>query len=860
VIHRDLKPLNVMVGAFGEVQVMDWGLAKRLRDSRPEMAPSATAAIAESATASASPSGETADYTPDASDPRTQAGQVMGTFAYMPPEQARGEVQRLDERSDVFGLGAILCQILTGQPPYRSTGKKDLWRQAREGDLSDALARLESCGAETELIALTKSYLTAEPEERPAHAGVVAEQITAHVRSVQQRLQQAEREKAVARAKAVEERKRRRWQLALAASVLLLLLGGGAAAVWYYQDRATRAVEEARQQSELAARQQLLDRDVTAALDEAQRSHDDLYGQLADERAAQALLSDIDSWQTRVQAERSAWQRADRLAAVDSTLLAAAVAERLRAAGQQIEADEADWRLAKKLDDIRLETTSVGDLLRREAAGPKFAAVFHEELNLDLDGQDPAMAARAIRQSRLHHVLAAVLDHWAKVALKGQPRLLTVARLADPDPWRDRVRDEQTWTDRAKLEQLAREGDVARQSPQILLLLAQRLRDRGGDDRALLRSALAVYPRDFWLYFSLALNATDATEQVGYYQAALAVRPNNFMIHDNLGCVLSNTKKDFDTAVQHHRMALKLNPNSARIHYNLGVALYHKGDLDGAIRHCETAVKINPIFASAAHTNIGLILAHKHDLEGAIRHYRLALQADPKDVIALVNLSDALGASGNFDEAAAAAKKALQIDANNTYALTNLAQALQRQKKLDEAIAACRKAIAIDGRLAEAYMVLGSTLSVKGEVDEAITAFRKALTIDPTSLTSVNSTLRYNAACSAALAGWGKSKNSDKRDEAKRGRLRQQGRDWLQDDLRLFRQKIQQGDRPTVSRIAANLSDWQQNADLAGVREAKELAKLPEAERQLWQRLWTEVKELEREAQSRVKEYGTKAK
>src|SRR5690348_9279680 len=98
VIHRDLKPANVMVGAFGEVQVMDWGLAKVLgaasrEQERPEEATEETRAWTE-----ISPTPEAASH--------TQAGSLVGTPAYIAPEQAAGEIERVNERSDVFGLGA----------------------------------------------------------------------------------------------------------------------------------------------------------------------------------------------------------------------------------------------------------------------------------------------------------------------------------------------------------------------------------------------------------------------------------------------------------------------------------------------------------------------------------------------------------------------------------------------------------------------------------------------------------------------------------------------------------------------------------------------------------------------------------
>lgn len=224
VIHRDLKPSNVMVGAFGEVQVMDWGVAKVLTEG------GITDEVRSRQRECASESGviRTAQGTdsPGAGS-HTQAGTVLGTPSYMAPEQASGEVELVDERADVFGLGAILCEILTGNPPYTGKGT-EVVSKARAAQLDDAFARLDACGADAELVSLTRHCLAARLWERPRDAGVVAEQVTVYQTSVSQRLRQAELARAAEEARAVEaqatavqERRARRMTLALAATVLL---------------------------------------------------------------------------------------------------------------------------------------------------------------------------------------------------------------------------------------------------------------------------------------------------------------------------------------------------------------------------------------------------------------------------------------------------------------------------------------------------------------------------------------------------------------------------------------------------------------------------------------------------------------
>jgi serine/threonine protein kinase len=135
VVHRDLKPANVMVGEFGEVLVMDWGLAK------VENMPDARGGVKVAAL------GESLD------------GAVVGTPSYMAPEQARGEAA--DERADVFALGAILYEMLAGVPPHRGRTVMEVLQKAQEG-------RVERPGGPPELVAIAMKALAAEREARYA--------------------------------------------------------------------------------------------------------------------------------------------------------------------------------------------------------------------------------------------------------------------------------------------------------------------------------------------------------------------------------------------------------------------------------------------------------------------------------------------------------------------------------------------------------------------------------------------------------------------------------------------------------------------------------------------------------------------
>jgi serine/threonine-protein kinase len=183
IVHLDLKPSNVMVGRFGEVHLMDWGLSKR---------------IDSIASGKASPITHAGVYPSDIEPPQLPpqirelsssqwSRAVQGTPAYMSPEQARGKP--IDARTDVFGLGALLCEILTGQPPYGGQSTRRVYIKAARAELIETFERLDQLRADRSLIQLTKSCLAANPADRPESAEEVDLEMSRYRESALERLE-----------------------------------------------------------------------------------------------------------------------------------------------------------------------------------------------------------------------------------------------------------------------------------------------------------------------------------------------------------------------------------------------------------------------------------------------------------------------------------------------------------------------------------------------------------------------------------------------------------------------------------------------------------------------------------------------
>ncbi len=779
VIHRDLKPANVMVGAFGEVQVMDWGLAKVLaRDGGTDEGRARRAGDAETVirTTRSGPAGS-----------ESQAASILGTPAYMSPEQALGEVERLDERCDVFGLGAMLCMILTGHAPYGGSDAQAVRRRAARADLAEAFARLEACGADAELVTLAKRCLAPEPGARPRHAGAVAVAVAAYLAGVEERARRAELDRAAAQARAEEaqakaaaERRARRLTVGLAAAVLLLAAGGGAVGWRVQQQRA-----EARQRARFTMDQ------ARAKRDAGWKTND--VAKLADAGADAGRAVDIAS-----------------AASAEVREEAVALREEIE---EKIVAAEKDLGLLGRLPDIRgpREVTAYrkdksGMLveLGQPSADEQFAEAFRD-WGLDIDASPTEVAAARLkaRPDAVVVEVVAALDEWASERRgRRRPRAdwQRLARLAEalddaPDPRRRELRtilsrgrlpleralgelsrallpwteltDQVPGEDRNRLRELAQQTDPAAEPVLGLLTLVRALRGAGEDPEAerLLRGAVRARPAEVVLYHALGELLEQQrpprwAEAVACYAAARALRPELGRAlarslrragHSAEGLALDQelTKRRPDNPASHvalgyalweqnrpkeaeacFRRAIPLKPDYALAHSNLGVVLQEQNRPAEAEEAGRRAIALQPDLAMA-HSILGNALREQKRPAEAEEAHRRAVALQPDDAEWQNNLGVVLAEQNRPKEAEACFRRAVVLRPGYATPHSNLGSVLAAQDRLKEAEACFRLAISLQPDLFEGHGNLGSVLAVQNRPAEAEAAYRKAIALKP---------------------------------------------------------------------------------------------------------------------------------
>jgi serine/threonine protein kinase/Flp pilus assembly protein TadD len=616
IIHRDVKPSNVLVTSHDGtpvVKVIDFGVAK---------------AIGQQLT-------DKTVY--------TGFSQMLGTPLYMSPEQAGMSGLDIDTRTDIYALGVLLYELLTGTTPFdkerlKGASYDEMRRIIREAEPPKPSTRVSTLGQAASTVSVNRQsdprrlsqlcrgeldWIVMKALEKDRNHRY--ETASAFAADLQRYLHD---EPVLACPPSAGYRLRkfaRRNKRALATGALLgvtLLIAVGAVAGsigWILRDQATR-------QAVVAA-------EVKQALREIER----LEGQ-------------------------ARWSEALFVANHAQSLLSSGGSESL---DRQVQEHLDDLRLLVQAEKARFRKTQVDPRSSGfvyELALPDYARAF-AEWGISEEKTTPDQAGQCLtgRPDPIHHALLGALYDWHSVASAHKPAtaewLGRVLALVDDDPWRSSMREALGKGDRAALQKLADEVDVARQPPELLANLAlSHIVGREAVPRPtlLLRRAQRHYPADFWINYNLGyalLYLSDPPrpeEAARYYGIALGLRPCAGT-YCNFAHALSRAG-EFDTAVALYQKALALEPNYAVAHLELGNVYVKMGRTEEAIASYRESIRASPTYSTHYYL-LGNALRRQGRLDLAVVAYRECLRLNPDSFDARYFLGHTLRAQGLLDEA-----------------------------------------------------------------------------------------------------------------------------------------------------------------------------------------------------------------
>ena len=715
VIHRDLKPSNVLVALYDGKpvpKVIDFGVAK----------------------ATGTPLTEATLF--------TGFGTVVGTLEYMSPEQAQLNQLDVDTRSDVYSLGVVLYELLTGSTPLDRTRFKEaalleVLRVVREEEPPRPSTRL-STSDKLPSIAASRGL---EPKKL---SGLVRGELDWIVMKALEKDRSRRYETANGLARDVERylrddpveacppsaayrlrkfARRNKASLVTASVICAALLFAVGSVGWAVRDRAARHARVAGQLELILGEVDQLERGQKWA--EA----------LAAARRAEAALAGGEA----------------------DSAMAARVGDRLK-----------DLQFIDRLEKTRMQAATIVEGKSDNAGADQDYARTFRDYGVDVEALAPrATIDRLKARPALAVPVAAALDDWAGVryTVSGGDfarfmRLITIARGIDADPLRDQFRS--FWGGPATperddaLRRVTDTIDVRAQHPATLVVLARLLWILELREPAfrVLRDAQFAHPADFWLNLELGNALSEREDHEGairFYSAAISSRPTSVVAYINLSNGLLILKKP-DEAVLCLRKAIQLDPKHALAYVALGRALRGTpGRLDPvaiftqtgtaysdfagvpenlteAIAAYRRAIELEP--SAVAYTDLGAALLRQKALKEAIASLRKATELDPKYALAHSNLGTALYLQKKPDEAIACFHRAVELDPNARGYL-NLGIALRDLQKFDRAIVAFRKATELDPTFAFGYVNLGVTLREQRKPEQAIEAYRHAIEVDP---------------------------------------------------------------------------------------------------------------------------------
>jgi tetratricopeptide (TPR) repeat protein len=355
------------------------------------------------------------------------------------------------------------------------------------------------------------------------------------------------------------------------------------------------------------------------------------------------------------------------------------------------------------------------------------------------------------------------------------------------------------------------------------------------------------------------------------YARAVAVDPRLPGPHNALGNTLRDLGRRQEARAE-YRQAIDLDPAFVLAHYNLGLVLAELGQEEEALAEFHQTIALEPDHV-LAHCHLGACYSQQGRTDAARKEFETVVALDPRLAQPHEALGNLLGDLGRLDEAVAEYRQALQLAPGRVQTHYHLGLVLQEQGQLEEALAEYRKALdqgypparprlqacerlgalrrRLPGLLAgrdqpadpSEGLAFADLCRQRAQRRYALAArlYAAAFAVDSRLADDWQAAHRSHAASAAALAGCGQGADAAHLDDPEKARLRSQARTWLGADLTRWGEQAAAAAEDLPATVRQRLARWQQDPDLAGVRDTAALAKLPAAERQAWQQLWQEV-------------------